>query len=714
MSEDLEKTKVLDDLGEISSAMEESENRLEEIKEELNQEETLDPVPTREELHKNQQKKSLKERWNGLSKKAKALWISGIILVLALVIGIIVYFVCFSKKEETPVPEPTPEAPIYALENYQYQDGKLTFLNNKKEAIGTYECTNHDEKLCGVAYSDNKEDNFDEPRRIYEDNIPIEMRLNIYYDQFAFIIDHKEGEKELFQLYDMKEEKILGVYQSVKAYAQKENKLILKNTEGKVGYYEITNEGLKEIIKPSYDYLGIISDEHYKTDDILVAKEKNAYYLITNTNKKITKAITSPIIGYNDHVIAAGENNKYALYNNLGEPLAKDIHDYIHIGENYYMFHDNGKLTAYLNSGVKLNEVGIAIGKSDAPYPVKIYSKDGEFKEEKTLYSVIDNISNGELTVSTGDTEKTLNIYDGIASKDKTVGYYDGILYIYDNAESHNILGTYRCSTLNKFDKDNYEKEWAGCHIANRDTSHISGTSEFVKEADKQVMPMPVYANKYVFIEDDNVKLYDLKAQKILASYYKVYDRALTGEKTANEGTILAQNKDKKYGVISISAKEPSNILKFQYDTVEYAKNGYYAKEGNTWHIFDTKGNETKTKLSARIKNHSSKAAAVEEDGKYYIYKLDGTKLQEDGFAYILTSDEFYVTVTPDNKLMAYDYDGNALMNESAQLNSKNYYGVDKPSFKVEKSGNTLHVNVLENDNYISTSYNTQEGTITE
>lgn len=722
MNDDLEKTKVLDDLGEIKDAMEESENRLEEIKEDLANEEIeiLDGViPTREELHKEKKKKSIKEWWNELPKKAKILWISGIVLVLAIIIGIVVYFTCFYKKDETPtVDEPKVEAPIIVEENYQYQDGKLTFFNNKKEEIGIYECTNHDEKLCGVGFTNNQEDHFDEPKRVYEDNTPIEMRLNIYFDQFVFIIDHKEDEKELYQLYDIKEQKVLGVYQSVKAYTQKENKVILKNAEGKFGYYEMTSDGLKEIITPSYDYLGIISDEHYKTDDILVAKEKNAYYLITNTNKKITKAITSPIIGYNDAVIAAGENNKYSLYSNLGEPLTKDVHDYIHVGKDYYLFHDNGKLTAYLNSGVKLNEVGIAIGKSNDPYPVKVYSKEGEFKEEKTLYTVIDNIGNGELTISTADNEKTLNIYDGLASKDKAVGYYDGILYIYEDTTNHEILGTYRCNTQNKFDKDNYTKEWTGCRIANRDNSHISSTNEFVTEKDKEIFTMPIYANKYVFIQDGNdtgnIKLYDMKTQKTLATYNKVYDRAASGNQKANEGTILAQNKDKKYGVIFIGASEPRNILSFKYETIEHAKNGYYAKEGNTWHIFDLNGKELTSNLSHRIKNHSSKAATVEENGKYYIYQLDGTKIQEEGYEYILPSEEFYTVVTIESKLMVYDYEGKKLMEDYLELQSKNYYGVEKPAFKVEKSGNDLNVQMLENGNYRTVTFNALTGEIKE
>lgn len=76
--------------------------------------------------------------------------------------------------------------------------------------------------------------------------------------------------------------------------------MVLENTDNKFGVVKITSNDLETIINFTYDDLTSLE----KKDNTLVAKKGSKYYLISFSDKALTKAITKPIYDYDDkHIV---------------------------------------------------------------------------------------------------------------------------------------------------------------------------------------------------------------------------------------------------------------------------------------------------------------------------------------------------------------------------------------------------------------------------
>ena len=168
---------------------------------------------------KNNKKKKVKKpsKWSMLPKKTKIIIIVSIVVVLLIVVLLLLYFLVFKKDEAE---NKKPEEPVVIVEkdNYRYEDGFLVIVDEEKNELGTYECSNKNEELCYVAYYSN-EDDFDVSEQVYENGVPIDFRSDVFDDKYVFIYDNAEKEDGNVILYDLENnelKKLMVVLQLLK------------------------------------------------------------------------------------------------------------------------------------------------------------------------------------------------------------------------------------------------------------------------------------------------------------------------------------------------------------------------------------------------------------------------------------------------------------------------------------------------------------------
>ena len=149
----------------------------------------LKDIEDNDKSKKKDKKVKKPSKWSMLPKKTRIIIIVSIVLVLLIVVGVLLYFFVF--RDRTPE-EKRPEDPVVIVEkdNYRYEDGFLVVIDEEKNELGTYECTNKNEELCYVAYYSN-EDDFDVDKRVYENGVPVDIEV-IYsmINMYLYMIIH--------------------------------------------------------------------------------------------------------------------------------------------------------------------------------------------------------------------------------------------------------------------------------------------------------------------------------------------------------------------------------------------------------------------------------------------------------------------------------------------------------------------------------------------
>lgn len=673
--DDLEKTKDLFDIADVPVPIENIE--MEGVNKDYlsNTEETTLSLDENEIISKKKKdnKKSLKAKWQNLSKKKKIIFIGSSIIILIILIVIIV-ILCLPKEEKEPEkkePDKTPSV-IVEKENYIYKDGNLSFIDEDNNEIGTYECKNKQENLCYVE-NYNSNSNLDSSKMVYEDGSSIPIRSKIYNNKYVFIYDNAQETDGVITLYNITDKKSEGVYKEIKGSVDS-NYVILKNSNNKYGTIELTDTGIKEKIAFSFDNLDKLSASNK------VVAETNKKHFIYNMDGKLeSKGLSYDIKSYNDKYIVA-DNNGYYVYDYSGKLVIDESYDYIELLNDYAVLIKNQTLYLKDYKNNKYIEEGIKLSNSD--YNVtNVYNNDKVLVETKKAYEV--NIEENILTVTymSKNTEKTttINLDEGKLSKNLAyLNYFNGNLYFYSDEDETKLLGTYTCSNKNNINKDT--KNLSNCYVAS-DTNLINGTN-----SGELLGWIPIFNERYVFIADNldsknpTIILYDLKNKKTLSKYSKIDTGSYTKEnkitfKNTNATYIIGENKSNKYGVIKI-AEDVKGIIGFNYKNISKIRDYYVAEESaGTYLLLDSNGNEVTSKYGYKIIDYKGKHLKVENDGKYYVYDFEGEKIEETGYLDITLEDDYYVVITNENKLDIHRYD-----NEDFKLNPEGTITVSGPN----------------------------------
>ena len=563
-------------------------NEIVEITDEVKEETVYDmEAPVEEKPTKGSKnkapKRSLKDKWRDLSKKQKTIIICVSVAVVLIIVGVLLYFLVFKKDKKEVKHEPEV---IVEKENYRYEDGKLIFLDVRKNELGTYECQNKDEDKCYVAYY-SAEDDFDIAKRVNESNQGIEELSDIFAKRYVFIYDNRTNKNGNIILYDMDENKEYGTYKLVKKID--DENVIVKNEEDMYGVLNLAKDA-EETVDYTYDYLG-----HLPEAEDLVAKTGNSSKIISLTGEDVSNKVTGDIKNYDEDHISVSNSGKYSVYDYNGQVVLANDADFVTFKSGYIFTVTGKRLYAYDSDINLLNYEAVKLATTN--YVTKI-TFDDKLKEVKREEAFSIGVGGNTITISEeGEAIKEINALEGkLSGEYQNISYYDGILYIFKDSEKSSLLGKYACTTKNTITKNTTTLE--SCTVASESSLLNRAGNE---KLDAKVGILPVYNNRYVFIKDiDNNKnniivLRDLKEsddKKVKATYQAVdagyYQEGTNLNFVDTENTlVMAQNTSGNYGIVKIEQNAVSGVISFK-DTKEIKLvNNYFQVKRDKYYLYN-------------------------------------------------------------------------------------------------------------------------------
>ena len=594
-------------------------------------------------------------KWSMLPKKTRIIIIVSIVLVLLIIIGVLLYFFVF--RDRTPE-EKRPEDPVVIVEkdNYRYEDGFLVILDEDKNELGTYECSNKNEELCYVAYYSN-EDDFDTNKRVYENGVPVDIRSDIFNDLYVFIYDNTTKEDGNVILYDLENNENIGEYELVKEI--NEEKVIVKDLEEEYGVLDLSSI-VKETIDFKYDYLGYILES-----SALVGANNNNYVLLSLDGEELSDNIPGEIKNFNNKHISVEIDNDYYIYDYEGIRQREDSYDYIRFVDSYIVAADNKKLYVFDNDVYPLNLDGIRIDSSKYNTELIFNAELVQTGKEEAFNAYVED---GYFKIENNGKYTNIKIAESTFSKNMAyISYFQGKLYFYADEEKEEVLGSYACNYAN--DVTSSTTELQNCFIAKE--TKVLNTSE-----DVNVGYLPIYNERFVFITDtsrpnanDNIILYDLKNNKKLATYKEVDARVYSDDlsisfiETAGTQVVAYSIKNDSYLVINIESSDVTGVIEAKQDngdtnvSVSMLGENYLFKRSNgTYHLYNPDGDEITSKIETKneIVDYKGNYILVNNNKEYTIYSLDGPVIKSS--KYIILEDTYYITVNEENKIGVYTF----------------------------------------------------------
>lgn len=600
---------------------------------------------------KNEKKKTRKK----LTKKQKITIIVITVLSILIIVGVILFFLL--KDKEEPEKEEDPVV-IIEKDNYRYENGKLVFLNTNEKEIGTYECANKDSEECYVTKITYDNDSFDRIKNVYKNGEELIKNSKIYFDKYVFVTDSNKT-----YLYNMESnEKELEV-KKVKIYNTNEFLAVVENENSLYGLIEITENEFKYLIRCSYNNLGIVNTK----DILLVAQDKDKQYIIDKDGKKLSSDIKAEIKSASKNYIVGKIGNTYNIFSYDYEELVSD-YDFITVHDSVISLVKKNRLYLLNENLNKLYEDGIRLESSEY---IKKYVYDEDNRLVETLKSYEIENKDGKVQVVINNEIKEINVLEGdLSSNLNFVNYFDGKLYVYNEEEKIDILGTYKCNNKNNI--TNAEEGLVNCGIYINELG-VSG----------------IYNNQYVIIYDyDGTNkvyyLYDLKENKVKGTYSEI---EILNEKE------LSENIEHVYTSSSfIKAKSATGSNKGNYGIVEITGEKVQGKVGFKYE------NIIKEKEYYKL---------ISVDKTYSIYDKNFKKISNE-FSYIELFDKYYVGIN-NNKLNVFAYDSQMeILKESINITDNKFtidftngfaITVKDVTYKYDKNGNVIKEEIEEDEN---------------
>ncbi len=242
---------------------------------------------------------------------------------------------------------------------------------------------------------------------------------------------------------------------------------------------------------------------------------------------------------------------------------------------------------------------------------------------------------------------------------------YEGYLYFYnDNKE---LINTYKCKT----DKCNYAK-----------TSWDEEKFELRTYNNPKITRTNLINNRYAFLEDDKLILYDVINQKIINYYNKVKNYGIGIE----NNVFIVLNDQNKWGLISLD-NELEMILDYNYDYIGLLdkKNDYnqiiasplVIKKDEGFYIINEKGAELTFKIYNPIIDFNGKYIIVKVNNLYYLINYDGEQLLSyDGYNDLSFTGNYLNVLDQENNLYVYDINNNKILSDKIKINNNEKYNI--------------------------------------
>jgi len=685
----------------------EAESLLEQEKEAL---EDVDPLEVEEEIYISDKKGFAKiiDKWKHLPKDKKIIYgvIAGLVLLMLILLIVALVILLGGKKKEdgnenAPVETVVEAAPVI-VSNYYYKDGVLHFVNEDKEDIGEYECVNQDESQCYVAKNNNS-DTFDVPILVKDDGSSMERVLPIYEDNYVFVYDNKSSKDKKIILYSITDKSNMGTYLEVKGF--KDDYVIVEDSSNKYGLFQF-KDGIQEVIKPQYTYLGMIDGE-----ENLIAKTAKGYVVINKNNKMQSKTYTTsyPIKFYNDYMVVAETGKGYTLYNYEADILSEG-HEFITLKGKFAALVDANKAKLMDSDGVKYNEEGIPLKNKDY-VKIYVYDENDLLSETKKSFTIEEKNTSIGLAIFDGEEDTYVYLDKNTAlinNKYEYVNYFEGKIFFYKDATKKELLGSYSCGLKNEVSDAN--SEFNDCFIAKNTV--FEDNDMMIPGSENNRSYIPIINGRYVFIKDsDSIYLYDISSNKQMSSYNSVdtyissYDNVSVYNGDMN---VVALNKKGLYGMIRISQSSVSPVYAFAYNKIEKVKDMFIGLNTDSkWVVLSGDSSVT---YDEKIQGYSNNKMYYKTKGSsYHVYDEHGNKISEEDYEYVELYGDFYAGVR-NKEVFVYDYDGHLISEKGIKVNNTNYCRVENPSFYVSKKDGKYYVYIFDGKEYKENATFNQQG----
>ncbi len=276
------------------------------------------------------------------------------------------------------------------------------------------------------------------------------------------------------------------------------------------------------------------------------------------------------------------------------------------------------------------------------------------------------------------------NFFEELPTKNTSLE--KGYIYFYDN--NNQITSSYKCNNIN-------------CKYATYTTDDDEYSLEYYKSENNI---STIINNKYAFIEDDNIKLYDIETKEVIEEfdYIKNYGIGI------NDGIIIAKKSNSLWGIISLKDNYNS-IVNFEYDYIGLYKNIdentnklsstlYAVLKENKWNIISNTEIlfETDNQITSYTKNYIS---TINENKEYYTFNYANKQLNTLPLLYSGFINDYSIVVNNDNQLYVKDIQNNKVLTDYITLVLNNYIEEDNKAFDIILDNNELKITVYGEEN---------------
>lgn len=243
------------------------------------------------------------------------------------------------------------------------------------------------------------------------------------------------------------------------------------------------------------------------------------------------------------------------------------------------------------------------------------------------------------------------NIPSVIVEKDNYI-YNDGTLKFLDKDDK--IVGEYECEN----------KDENKCYVAYLTNETKTELPVYLDEKESLLQRRSqIYNNKFVFVQDgDLINLYNFIDKKKEGTYKTIKIGS------TKENIVAYTNEDDKYGVLLIT-EEVKQLTKTNYDYIDIYKSDdtFIVMEGTSYYLI-----KDNNKISKEFSNEISAFNDKFIVSNNTLYDLNGNKVINDEFEYIILDDDFVFAISS-RKMTIYDDNLNKLNEDEIKLKSFNY-----------------------------------------
>lgn len=271
-------------------------------------------------------------------------------------------------------------------------------------------------------------------------------------------------------------------------------------------------------------------------------------------------------------------------------------------------------------------------------------------------------------------------------------------------------IGTYECENKN----ENL------CKIAQMKIDDTMDITKKVNENEENLnMTSKIYFDRFVFLVDNKdeeaseIKLYDLKEEKVLKTVFEV----MPNEK--EDSLLILKDNEGLFGLERITESGLETIIPYSYDQMNFIPSledvtKISVRKDNNFYLANLENKILTKAITNTIVGASEKYIKTKDkNNNYHVYDYNAREVMagEKNWEYVELLDEVMFLVEQDT-LYIKDYEGNLMTNNTIGLGNKNYNPVEKyKDNKLKETKRAWSYEIAENNLTLTVYYEEEEET---